>query len=106
MIAAAVPDLMDRSRFAGVDVRFIECPADAAGADLVVVDLDRCTDTAGFAALPCRTIAFGSHVDADGLVEASEAGFDQVMARSAFFRRLREILGADGAAGRIDPAAG
>lgn len=105
MIAAVVPDLMDRSRFTGVDVRFIERPADARGADLVVVDLDRCTDLHGFAALAIRTVGFGSHVDADGLAEAGDAGFDEVLARSVFFRRLPEILGQP-SSGRIDPLTG
>ena len=105
MIAAVVPDLMDRSKFVGADVRFIRKPADADGADLVVVDLDRCDDIAGFARLAVRTVGFGAHVESDRLLGARDAGFDQVMARSAFFRRLPEMLG-EAPSGRIDPTTG
>lgn len=105
MIAAAVSDLMDRSRFAGLDVSFVDRASEARDAELVIVDLDRCADVTGFGALPGRTVGFGSHVDAGALAAAESAGFDEVMARSVFFRRLREIVGATPAAG-IDPTAG
>lgn len=105
MIAALVPDLMDRSRFGDVDITFIRQPADAGDAELVVVDLDRCADVAGFGALQIPSIGFGAHVDADGLQEARAAGFDRVLARSEFFRRLPEIL-SGASSDRIDPDAG
>lgn len=92
MIAAFVPDLMDRSRFGGVEVRFVRTPADARTADLVVVDLDRCEDVEGFGALAGRGIAFGSHVDDDRMARGRAAGFDEVLARSVFFRRLPDLL--------------
>jgi hypothetical protein len=105
MIAAVVPDLMDRSRFADVDITFIRQPADTEDAELVVVDLDRCSDVAGFGALQIPSIGFGAHVDAGGLQEARAAGFDRVVARSEFFRRLPEIL-SETMSVRIDPDAG
>lgn len=105
MIVAAVPDLMDRSKFADAEVTFIRRPADAERADLVLVDLDRCGDIEGFGALPIRTVGFGAHLDAARLREARAAGFDEVMARSVFFRRLPEFLRPP-ASGRIDPDVG
>ena len=96
-VAAYVPDLMDRSRLAGIQgVDFVADPADlaSAGADVVVVDLSR---PGVLDALPAveraRTIGFGSHVDRDLLDRALAAGCDDVMPRSEFFRRARELLG-------------
>lgn len=40
-------------------------------------------------------IAFGSHVNADALRAAREAGADRVLARSAFVRDLPVLLGAE-----------
>lgn len=105
---------MDRSRFGGVvkgggAVRFIGSAAEADGADLVVVDLDRCDDVAAFGSLATRTIGFGSHVDERGLAAATAAGFDEVLARSVFFRRLSDLLaggGNDEGLGRNLPPAG
>jgi CheY-like chemotaxis protein len=39
-----------------------------------------------------RAIGFVSHVDADTVAAARQAGIDQVLARSAFFGNLRHIL--------------
>jgi CheY-like chemotaxis protein len=39
-----------------------------------------------------RTLGYVSHVDAETIAAAREAGIDQVMARSAFSERLGEIL--------------
>ena len=39
-----------------------------------------------------RTLGFVSHVDADTIAAARQAGIDQVLARSAFSSRLGEIL--------------
>lgn len=39
-----------------------------------------------------RTLGFVSHVDADAIARAREAGIDQVLARSAFSAQLGEIL--------------
>jgi DNA-binding NarL/FixJ family response regulator len=95
VIAAYVPDLMDRSRFAGVEVSFVTSPADLATttAEVVVLDLGR---PGSVEALPSlagrRVIAFGSHVDRDLLDAARAAGCDQVLPRSQFFSRLRELL--------------
>jgi len=114
-IVAYVPDLMDRSRVSaaadaataqpsegatvGGPVRFARTPADlvdlAASADLVV-DLSRpgvLDVLPDVSALGVRVIGFGSHVDTDTLAAARAAGCDQVLARSAFFGRLGELLG-------------
>jgi DNA-binding NarL/FixJ family response regulator len=94
-VAAYVPDLMDRSRLAGIDITFVASPAALASteADVVVVDLGR---PGALEALPSitsgRVIAFGSHVDADLLAAARAAGCDDVLPRSKFFTRARDLL--------------
>jgi hypothetical protein len=104
-IVAYVPDLMDRSRVqaAGGDaVRFVPSAAglvDAASdpaVRIVVVDLSRpgvLDALPALAAAGVRTIGFGSHVDHELLDAARAAGCSEVLPRSAFFRRLDEILG-------------
>lgn len=87
-----------------VPVQFARDPDELlAGLDdrstLVLVDLGHhAADPVGViralearGALP-RVIAFGSHVDAETLTAAREAGADRVLARSAFSARLAEIL--------------
>ncbi|MEY2477749.1 MAG: hypothetical protein QOG87_3064 [Actinomycetota bacterium] len=94
---AFVPDLMDRSRLGGLDVTFVARPEELTAAregDLVVVDLARpgVLGAVGGLAAGVRTIGFGSHVDRDLLDAARAAGCEEVMARSEFFRRARELL--------------
>ena len=94
-VAAWVPDLMDRSRFASGTV-FVARPEDLAtvDADVVVVDLNKVGDPTRVqrgGSSPGRLIGFASHVDADVLVAARAAGFDEALPRSAFFRRLGEL---------------
>lgn len=95
IVSAYVPGLMDRSRFDRHDVTFVSTPQDAidAAATLVLVDLDRCDEPAAFRIDNAHVIGFGSHVDADRLTDAESFGFDEVLPRSIFFRRLPEILG-------------
>ena len=98
-VAAYVPDLMDRSRLAGVgDVTFVDQPSGLASleADVVVVDLTR---PGVLEALPTvaqggsRIIGFANHTRRDLLEAAHAAGCSEVMARSAFFSRLPGLLG-------------
>ena len=109
-VVAYVPDLMDRSNVqaaaAGGDIRFVASVAGLAeaaadpGVRLVVVDLSRPGVLDVLSALvtaEVRTIGFGSHVDHALLDAARAAGCDEVLPRSAFFRRLEELLGQDGA---------
>jgi hypothetical protein len=93
-IAAFVPNLMDRSRFGGAAVTFVTSSAAASesGAALLIVDLDRCENPSEFRIDGLNVIGFGSHVDVGSAEAAKEAGFDEVMARSAFFHRLPQIL--------------
>lgn len=98
-VVAYVPDLMDRSRLAGVDgLVFVRTPADLAGAsvgaELVVVDLARPGVLEALAELGgVRTIGFGSHVDRDLLAAAEAAGCQEVLPRSRFFARVAELVG-------------
>jgi hypothetical protein len=97
-VVAYVPDLMDRSRLAAVaPVEFVGSPADlpgaAAGADVVVVDLARPGVLDVLPQITVVTIGFGSHVDRTLLEAARHAGCREVLARSAFFTRLPDLLG-------------
>ena len=113
-VVAYVPDLMDRSRISGVggvagvagvggvagsavEIEFVSSPGDlreaSASADLVIVDLGRPGVLDVLADVAAPTVGFGSHIDRDLLAAAHTAGCDQVLARSAFFGRLRSLLG-------------
>lgn len=71
---------------------------DVAGGAGVLVDLSLGTSAAeAIMALKRRpelpvVVAWGSHVDAKALEAARAAGADRVLARSAFTRRLPELL--------------
>jgi hypothetical protein len=97
-VAAFVPNLMDRSKVAaaaaalGVEVAFAAAPGELAPAELTVVDLSRPGVLDVVAGRAGRTVGFASHVDRDLMVSARAAGCDQVLARSAFFSRLGELL--------------
>ena len=106
-VVAYVPDLLDRSKVgAAGDVTFVSRPdqlaaaATEAGADLVVVDLTRpgVLDVLSDIAVP--VVAFANHTRRDLMDEAKAAGAAQVMARSAFFSRLEELVGGSGDGGR------
>ena len=60
----------------------------AHDANVVIVDLARQPDIAAIRASHpnARIVAYGSHVDTDSMTAASEAGADDVMPRSKFFR--------------------
>ncbi|HEX6595944.1 MAG TPA: hypothetical protein VF045_03360 [Acidimicrobiales bacterium] len=118
-VVAYVPDLMDRSKVASspADVTFVNRPADLAAkaaemeADLIVVDLTRPgvvdqlpalrgpnaeTGLRGPNAAPAlgaTVIGFANHTNREAMDAALAAGADQVMARSAFFARLDDLLG-------------
>jgi hypothetical protein len=89
---------MDRSKVAAAvpGVTFVSTPAEllASEAAVVVVDLSRPGVLDVVPALAGRrVIGFGSHVDRGLLDQARSAGCTEVLARSAFFARLTELLG-------------
>jgi hypothetical protein len=97
VIAAYVPDLMDRSKVsaAAPAVTFVRSAAALVDTDAptVVVDLSRPGVLDVLAALAGRRIiGFGSHVDNELLEAARAAGCTEVLRRSEFFRRLPELL--------------
>jgi hypothetical protein len=100
-IVAYVPDLLDRSKVAAAgDVTFVGRPeqlaegAATSGAELAVVDLTRPGVVDVLGNVPVPVIAFANHTRRDLMDAAIAAGASQVMARSAFFSRLDELLGA------------
>lgn len=98
-VVAYVPDLMDRSkvRAAAPATTFVATPAAlaaaGAGADLVVVDLTRAGVIDVLPSIDSRVVGFANHTARDVMDAAAAAGCDQVMARSAFFSRLGQLLG-------------
>ena len=113
MILVVVDDLMFSSRIStaakqlGVDIVFTRTLADvldrarSLAPALVILDLNARTidPLAAITALKAdralhgiRTLGFVSHVDADTITRARDAGVDEIMARSAFTSRLGEIL--------------
>ena len=99
MIAALVPDLMDRSRVSAAvpDAVFVRDAASCVGATVVLVDLGRHGGDVGAVravAPDARIVAFGSHVDEVGLAAARAAGADLVLPRSQFFRDPAAAVGA------------
>lgn len=100
-VVAYVPDLMDRSKVASApaDVTFVNRPADLAaraaeaGADLVVVDLTRPGVVEQLAGIEAPVVGFANHTNREAMEAASAAGASQVLARSAFFARLDDLLG-------------
>lgn len=95
-IVAHVPNLFDRSRFQG-RATFVDSAAEAMAErpTVVFVDLDRCDDLDGFARCVSdgsRVIGFGPHVDSDLHRRAADLGYDEILSRSVFFRRLPELL--------------
>ncbi len=98
VVVVFAPDLGDRSRFDAFSVTHVRSAgkltefAQDSEPDLVIVDLDRTSAPADFRIDNAHVIGFGSHVDTERHDEALDAGFDAVMARSIFFRRLAELL--------------
>ncbi len=96
-ILAFTPDLMDRSKLAAAgEVRFVNSAAELAAAStdarLVVVDLTRSGVLEALPDIHARVIGFANHTNRELMDAARAAGCDEVMARSAFFSRLRQLL--------------
>jgi AmiR/NasT family two-component response regulator len=92
---------MDRSRLAGAgEVTFVTEPASLAeraaaeAADVVVVDLTRPGVLDAVPAIAVRVVGFANHTERDLMAAARAAGCHTVLARSAFFSRVSDVLGA------------
>jgi hypothetical protein len=104
-IVLFVPDLADSSRIRPATPGAVSgrTADDAAGADLVVVDLARAGHlVAGIraAAPAARIVAFGPHADTDAFDRARRDGADAALARSRFFRDVASALGDDQTSGQ------
>ncbi|RIK05258.1 MAG: hypothetical protein DCC49_12665 [Acidobacteria bacterium] len=113
-VVGLVADVLDRSRIQGVaravgtDVEFAADPDELlelidASTRTVFVDLGdtrvrpfeaivRVGASRGADSTLPTLIGFISHTDKEGTAAAKEAGCDEVLARSAFFRRLSQVL--------------
>lgn len=95
-VIAWVPDLMDRSRFPP-GVEFVTDPARLSEpADLVIIDLARLPSLEVLGSIVAPTVGFAPHVDGDLAEAARQAGCDDVLARSVFFRRVADIVSGAG----------
>ncbi|HEX2193015.1 MAG TPA: hypothetical protein VHH09_07450 [Acidimicrobiales bacterium] len=99
-VVAYVPDLMDRSRMSALgDVTFVSdaaalaTRAAAEEAEVVVVDLTRPGALEAVAGVETRVVGFANHTERELMDAARAAGCDTVVARSAFFSRLEELVG-------------
>jgi DNA-binding NarL/FixJ family response regulator len=113
MILAAIDDLLFSSKVrtvgkqVGAELEFARTPAEilekarASRPALVIFDLNstKTDPVATIAALKgdpdladIRILGFASHVHAELIAAAQQAGADQVLPRSAFASRLPEIL--------------
>jgi hypothetical protein len=99
-VVALVSDLMDRSRLSVVvpGIELASDPDGIAGADVVVVDLNRYG--AALADVRRRVpgaflVAYGPHVDDAALMAARADGADRVLPRSRFFKDAAAALSRD-----------
>jgi hypothetical protein len=98
LIVAIVPDLMLQSRVvevlgaAGHQVRVVVDPADAAGAELIVADVNQ-VDSAAVAAHGVPVLGFHQHTDPESKLVAEEAGVNLVVPRSRLVREMPELVG-------------
>lgn len=98
-VVAYVPDLMDRSRVAAGpgEITFVNDLAGLASAaveaDVVVVDLTRPGVLEVVPTLGGRVIGFANHTERELMESARAAGCATVLARSAFFGHLGQLLG-------------
>jgi DNA-binding NarL/FixJ family response regulator len=108
MTAAFVDDLLFRSKIraaashTGAAVSFLRDARDPAlaAARVAIVDLDGPDAVGVVSALrtawpDLRVVGFVSHVHADRIRDARQAGATEVMARSAFVNALPDLLRAD-----------
>ncbi|HUS62702.1 MAG TPA: hypothetical protein VMY34_10930 [Acidimicrobiales bacterium] len=90
-----MPDLMDRSRISAAcpEATFVGAVADLATTDaqVLVVDVARPGALDAIRGSTARVVGFASHVDADLMAAARDAGVE-VMARSRFFSSLPAVL--------------
>ena len=92
-IAAYVPNLMDRSRFAShVEMLQTLDDLESVNADLVLIDASNPEVLEYLPAGP-QIIAFASHVSVEILDLAKAAGCADALPRSVFFKRLPQLLG-------------
>lgn len=96
-VVAYTPDLMDRSKIAAAgEVTFVNRPADLEalddGVELVVVDLMRPGVLDVVPRLSVPVIGFANHAEREVMERARAAGCRDVLARSAFFGRVGELL--------------
>jgi DNA-binding NarL/FixJ family response regulator len=90
-VVAFVGDLMDRSKISAAvpDAGFARAPEDAAGADVVVIDVKIHPEAVAAARTivpDARIVAYGRHDNPEALEAARADGADVALPRSRFFQ--------------------
>ena len=92
-IAAYVPNLMDRSRFAShVEMLQTLDDLESVNADLGLLDGSN-PEVLQYLPAGLQIFAFAPHVNAEILDQAKAAGCVDALPRSVFFKRLPQLLG-------------
>jgi hypothetical protein len=102
-VVAFIPDLLFGSNVvgalqaAGHDVKLVSDLGDAAGAEVLIVDLtvdpfERIERVSGLSLPGVRTLAFYSHVENEVRERAQAAGFDMVVPRSRMAREGADLV--------------
>jgi DNA-binding NarL/FixJ family response regulator len=90
IVSGTIEELLERMREAGAGAVLVDLGAEAAdGSQRTAIEAIRTLKRLGE---PPTIVAWGSHVDVEAFDAAHAAGADRVMPRSAFTRRLPEIL--------------
>lgn len=96
-VAVVVPDLMLQSRVvetlgaSGHDVEIAASPDAAAGAELIVADVNE-VDPAALAAQGVPVLGFHQHTDPESRAVAEAAGVVLVVPRSRMMREMPELV--------------
>lgn len=87
-------DLFFRGRLEGLLREHILTAAAGVPADLVIADISRVDPAAVVAAYPgLPVLGYGNHTDTAGLRRAHDAGFAQVVVKSALVERAPLLVG-------------
>ena len=91
IVSGNVEELLERMREAGGGAVLVDLGEGGDGSDGARTAIDAIR-TLSRLSEPPAIVAWGSHVDVEAFAAAHAAGADRVLPRSAFTRRLPEIL--------------
>jgi DNA-binding NarL/FixJ family response regulator len=92
IVSGTIEELIDRMREDGGGAVLLDLGAGTAEGSAGAGNAARAIRTLKALTEPPTIVAWGSHVDVESFEDARAAGADRVLPRSAFTRRLPEIL--------------